>query len=571
VIDLAQELNKKPSFVPIDPPDVDDLQALPVGGPGVEPTEMVGRFLKQITERTRRDASYYSKSYRAQINLGIALLNEADLSGAEEAFEVALKLDPANQTAMLHLGRIYLRQGNLVKAKDAFATLRQTMSHSAEPLVGLAEVSAVSGDLEEALQLLQAAVDQDPLSVLARFQLATSFMRIGRTNDAIRAFKSAVRLQPRAPFLHYALGVSYAIRNDPTRAKRAFEMSLRLAPGMAQAVKALSKVLLDGASFQAVRELLNEQVLKNPHDFELRELLAWAYVREQNYLAARRQLYTALSELPATVTTVTRARIANNLGVCYEFLKDFKHAEHFFRLSMDTFAEGGPIAYQNLARLYLRMDMAEEAQAIVERCLTQYPEDRTSGMLKAVALGERERYEEAIAQCQSLLAKADDARISAVLSNLLADTERFADAIEVLRKAMRSQPFDRNLINNLAYAYLMSDAIGQARDVLSQVPENEPADPYLTATRGLLRLREGDLVGGLEGYERSQQIALQQGNKMLAVRSKQKMHLELAKAWLLQGNVETAAAEVRKGLALPLKRGAYRRDLKLLAAELLKS
>jgi len=571
MIDLAQELKKKPSFVPIDPPDVDDIQALPVAGPGVEPTEVVGRFLRQITEKTRRDATYYSKSYRAQINLGVALLNKGDLSAAQEAFELALKLEPANQTAVLQLGRIYLRQGNLVKAKDAFASLRKVMPHSAEPFVGLAEVSAASGDLEEAQHLLQGAVDQDGHSLAARFQLATIFMRMGRTNEAVRALKAAVRIQPRAPFLHYALGVSYAIRKDPARAKRAFEVSLRLAPGMAQAVKALSKVLLEGASFQAVRELLAEQVAKDPHDFELRELLAWAYVREQNYLAARRQLYTALSELPASVATINRARIANNLGVCYEFLKDLKHAEHFFLLSIDTFAEGGPIAYQNLERLYLQMDKAQAAQAIAERCLAQYPEDRTSVMLGAVALGEQERYGEAIAQCQSFLEKADDAQISAVLSNLLTDAERFDEAIQVLRKAMRSKPLDRALINNLAYVYLMSDAIAEARDVLRQVPENEPAGAYLAATRGLLRLREGDLAGGVEGYERSQQIALQQGNQRLAVRSKQKMHLELAKAWLLRGNVDVALQEVRKGLALPLKRGAYVRDLKRLAARLSKS
>ena len=55
-----------------------------------------------------------------QINLGILLLAEEDLEGAESAFRSALQHNPKHAVAHNQLGRLLRRQGRFPAARDAY-------------------------------------------------------------------------------------------------------------------------------------------------------------------------------------------------------------------------------------------------------------------------------------------------------------------------------------------------------------------------------------------------------------------------------------------------------------------
>ena len=110
---------------------------------------------------------------------------------------------------------------------------------------------------------------------------------------------------------------------------------------------------------------------------------------------------------------------------------------------------------------------------------------------------------------------------------------------------------------------------GSARALLEKVDSviSGTAVVTLTATKGLLHLREGDFYRGEEGYRHAEQLALQQGKNQLARVVRQKMCLELARAYRRVGDIGKAKAEVRKGLLVNHK-SFYRRQMEALHEDL---
>ena len=566
------EIQKKPAVVPLEPPTADDI-APPddyVGG-SKQPANAGRAALESLVKKARKDAIRFSDSARAQVNLGVALLNAGDLSAAEDAFSRALSLDGTNSLARLYLARIAFRRGNLIGARREFSELHRSRPFEPLAVMGLADVSLQSNDLEGALGWCREAVGLAPKFAPARFQLGMVFLRLGQLQKSIHQLKAAVELDGRIPFLHYSLGMAYAIAKDVKRARREFQIALQLAPGMSEATRALSKVLLGEASPRTVRDLLVDHLETHPTDVAAREILAAAYFQEQDYPSARRQLYRTLSEMPDSNRPADRARIANNLGACYALLGDPNKAEHFFGLSIATYPAGGPMAFQNLARVHLGRQ-PEDALEVVEEGLRRYPDDPTLDVLRGYALAASERNEDAIAHLEALVDKGrGGAGPYACLGILLgADSDNARDfdrGVETLKAGLLKYPDDWLLLNNLSYVYLMNEDREAARPILERVPEQALNEPVIVATKGLLKLLDGDLRGGSEAYRRARALAEARNEPILAARAEQKMHLELARAFKRLNDHAEATQQLRQGLSTSLRSGSYFRELVSMAAE----
>jgi len=88
--------------------------------------------------------------------------------------------------------------------------------------------------------------------------------------------------------------------------------------------------------------------------------------------------------------------------------------------------------------------------------------------------------------------------------------EQHEQAIDILKLALRSNPGDLLLLNNLAFALGDLGRTYEAREILAHVNvEDTPADRAvaLIATEGLLRFRERDINSGREFYARAIRLA----------------------------------------------------------------
>jgi tetratricopeptide (TPR) repeat protein len=96
---------------------------------------------------------------------------------------------------------------------------------------------------------------------------------------------------------------------------------------------------------------------------------------------------------------------------------------------------------------------------------------------------------------------------------LLAEVERrYEEAARFGEAALRRVPSSAMLVNNVAFGWAMAGNFERAMKLLTIAPDT----PYTCATRGLVKLAQGDIAGGTEDYERAAALAKATGGEDLA-------------------------------------------------------
>lgn len=136
------------------------------------------------------------RSSMALTNLGNARISRGDPGGVE-LLESAVEAAPENAIAWDSLGRARLLFEDAEGAEEALRTSARLAPDNVSTLVTLAAVIAVRGRLAEAIDILEAAVQEDPGAPEAWHQLG--MVRFARRDlgAAREAFATAGRLDPR--------------------------------------------------------------------------------------------------------------------------------------------------------------------------------------------------------------------------------------------------------------------------------------------------------------------------------------------------------------------------------------
>jgi tetratricopeptide (TPR) repeat protein len=97
-----------------------------------------------------------------------------------------------------------------------------------------------AGRADEALSLLQAAVQENPQDAEARKFLGAVLAQSGRAGEAVAQLQQAVQLSPQNAQIHYNLGVAQAMNGDNEGAKTSYYSALKINPQYEQARTALT-------------------------------------------------------------------------------------------------------------------------------------------------------------------------------------------------------------------------------------------------------------------------------------------------------------------------------------------
>jgi tetratricopeptide (TPR) repeat protein len=306
-------------------------------------------------------------------------------------------------------------------------------------------------------------------------------------------------------------------------------------------------------------------VERNPADFAAREALAIGLVDLRQFSNARFQLSRMLAErnnLPAEQV----GRIQANIGLSWFLEGRVENAKNALRKAIETSPNVSPIAYENLARLYMSQEEFGAARDILIQALRVFPDRTATAVLLShlySLLGEVERSIEGL---EAFKSRSDaPMELYVLLSFFYTLNGKLEQSVEVAKDGLKKFSHSPMLINNLAYVYAMTDRIEEARLALRMLPKESALHVELIATKGLLRLREGDEKQGVELYEQAEHMATELGNKELARRVRQKKHLELARFLVRKNLFDKARTEIKHGLAIRVKRFSYEKDLWRLA------
>ena len=188
------------------------------------------------------------KNEGALLDLYELSMGDKNWDGALDALRRATEVNPENGAKLVALGRKARADGDLVHARQVFATAAAASPKDVSVLTEYASLLLQAKDLDAALEPLMKAAAVEPDREIVRANLASALRRKGLWKDAEREYREAIRADP----------------------------------DYAPALRGIGTLLLErGQAAQAI-EPLKKAVLRDPTNLES----AWALARAQRQTGA---------------------------------------------------------------------------------------------------------------------------------------------------------------------------------------------------------------------------------------------------------------------------------------------
>jgi tetratricopeptide (TPR) repeat protein len=159
--------------------------------------------------------------------LGRAYYSRSELPQAHGAFTKVLEIDPHNAKAENNLGLILESEAKPTEAieayRNAIAWQEQDLRLSEQPYLNLGNLLIQENRMEEALPLLEKAVQLAPADGEGHLKLGAAYLRTNRLKEAQRELDEATRLAPENAAAHFQLGRLYKQIHLLDRAKEEFK------------------------------------------------------------------------------------------------------------------------------------------------------------------------------------------------------------------------------------------------------------------------------------------------------------------------------------------------------------
>lgn len=416
----------------------------------------------------------------AWANLRLAMLDvwNHDIESATARVEKAVSIDPLEPAARLFQGGLALFNGHGEKAIRAFRVASQSRGNSSILFTNLALAHFQTGEIEKTFAALRRAVALGPLNVNAVCILADVAFKFGRDEDAI-------------PSLRYLV----------TREQKNAGVWSRLA-----------RACLQIGKYDEVESSLKHQ-----------------------------------AGIQST------SSVWNNLGVAYlrlnRRLKAADAFSHALQIGKDKPDRGYFLAARNLAQILFNADRTNELSLFIDEILNKDVGDlclRDPALTELYAFrlhllraaGKSRELRRVATELLESPAAIDKIKMwamgMAVSHGALCQDdsvlEFVADHVEWISSLPKAESAERTLLfNNVAFALAEVGKVQDAKACLEQISGKVGREPYPTATRGLIRIREGDFERGVRDYKKAIVLAAGRVHKS---RIRQKLDLEQGKYWI---------------------------------------
>jgi len=184
-------------------------------------------------------------------------MGDKNWDGALDALRRATEVNPENGAKLLVLGRKARADGDLVHARQVFATAAVASPKDVSVLTEYASLLLQAKDLDAALEPLMKAAAAEPDREIVRANLASTLRRKGLWKDAEKEYREAIRADP----------------------------------DYAPALRGLGTLLLERGQAEQAIEPLKKAVLRDPTNAES----AWALARAQRQTGALKDAAESLS------------------------------------------------------------------------------------------------------------------------------------------------------------------------------------------------------------------------------------------------------------------------------------
>jgi tetratricopeptide (TPR) repeat protein len=240
-------------------------------------TALGAEILWAETQRVRALTTENLSAYEAWLraNSHSTRNTRTDLAEARRLYQHAIELDPSFAAAYAGLGGTYnIEYGNGWNNRDLAA-------------------------VDRAEELVQRALELDPLNPNGHTILAYVYFYRERPAEAVAAAERAIELDPNSEFAHAALGLTLAQAGRIVPALQSINRALRLNPrSSSNVLMTVAYVNLAAGRRKHAEELLERVRLSGPDNLIVRVALAAVYEYEGRHEEARVAVREALAVNP---------------------------------------------------------------------------------------------------------------------------------------------------------------------------------------------------------------------------------------------------------------------------------
>lgn len=213
-----------------------------------------------------RTLSLWPQSYIAHCNLGIALADQGDVTGAVEHFNRALQINPQDAKSINNLGKVLTAQGKLDAAIEDFHQALQLEPDNVRALNNLSVALADEGKVNDAVQDLERALQLKPEDADTCFNLGNIDAARADYDDAAQNYEQALQINPDFAEAHCNLGLILARQGKLDQAIEQYEWAIRLKPHYLDALNDLGGALAAQGDTSAAAGFYQQAIVLKPDD-----------------------------------------------------------------------------------------------------------------------------------------------------------------------------------------------------------------------------------------------------------------------------------------------------------------
>jgi tetratricopeptide (TPR) repeat protein len=194
-------------------------------------------YYRALQDRDQRHFSSIDRGvvgFKARHNLALVYEDMGELASAEQQWRQVVAEAPTYRLGWRGLGEVLLRQSKLEAAEEQAQRLLTDAAIPdflrTEGVTLRGRIAVERGDLAEAEQLLQEAVQRWPNDLDARHALSQFLFEHGKPAETEHSLKELLRRAPDDGATHHNLGLIYLRTEQYDKAIEAFQVSLRHRP-----------------------------------------------------------------------------------------------------------------------------------------------------------------------------------------------------------------------------------------------------------------------------------------------------------------------------------------------------
>ncbi len=370
--------------------------------------------------------------------LGSLYAQQGDWANARDAFAAAIELDPGMAMAHMHLG-IVLRSQQQPGGLDELAKAYQLAAQNSVIAAEYGEALAGAGQDEQAIPVLQHALELSPNATGAAYQLGLVLQRSNRVQDAIPLFQSAAKAEPNNAEILTNLGMALCQAQQAKDAVPILQHAVALTPDNATAHQNLAAAYIQLSQFDDAITQLRAALKLSPNAPQLHYDLGLALKNQDDAAAAIPELETAEKLDPS------QPEAPYLLGVLYLQAGRYDDAARELNLSLKLRPENGD-GWATLGSVDNNLNKLPEAESALREAIKQLPQQPDPHLTLAAVLAKENQPGEATAERKKAadLMRANmnrqRAEVSTNSGNTLLKSGKVDDAIVDFREALSFDP-----------------------------------------------------------------------------------------------------------------------------------